>query len=95
MYINEQKSLIEPVSYGHRVGNGRHLALLEVLPDLIGQEEQETQEQTYLILFRMEKASSLISHLEHEEKGCPLVPGVAPPAGGDIVHGPGQAGHGY
>ena len=39
-----RKVCIEPVSYGHRVGNGRHLALLEVLPDLIGQEEQETLE---------------------------------------------------
>ena len=90
-----RKVFIEPISYGHRVGNGRHLALLEVLPDFVRQEEQETLEQRCLTLFRMEKAPSLISHLEHEEEGCPLVPGVAPPAGGDIVHGPGQAGHGY
>ena len=90
-----RKVCIEPVSYGHRVGNGRHLALLEVLPDLIGEEEQETLEQTYLILFRMETALSLILYLEHEEEGRPLVPGVALPAGGDIVPGPGQAGHGY
>ena len=90
-----RKVCIEPVSYGHRVGNGRHLALLEVLPDLIGQEEQETLEQRCLILFRMEKSPSLILYLEHEEEGRPLVPGVAPPAGGDIVHGPGQTGHRY
>ena len=92
-----RKVCIEPVSYGHRVDNGGHLALLEVLPDLIGQEEQETLEQTYLILFRIEKekAPSLVPHLEHEEEGRPLVPGVAPPAGGDIVLGPGQTGHRY
>ena len=90
-----RKVCIEPVSYGHRVGNGRHLALLEVLPDFVRQEEQETLEQRCLTLFRMEKAPSLIPYLEHEEEGRPLVPGVAPPAGGDIVHGPGQTGHGY